>query len=102
MDDRELLELAAKAAGIGPIIGWEIGALKIGPNAMARFWNPLNDDGQAMGLARSLNMSIDFEDCTVWRRMSNHHLVQEFWGGDHGSESHAIVRAAVEIGKAMP
>lgn len=63
MTDRELLEAAAKAAGL-PIGKWVeswsdepgvVGFWLDGDN-----WNPLTDDGDALRLAVKLNMMIDF------------------------------------------
>lgn len=98
--DRELLELAAKAAGIGPIIGFavEAGELLIGPRNNIRYWNPLRRDGQALRLAVKLNMLCDFSLAGVF--------VESADGPGPVSEisdyRRAIVRAAAEIGMAMP
>ena len=113
--DRELLELAAKAAAIEydprrskphPVSGafWGLWLVIHGePNEHTRrYWNPLADAGDRYRLARHLGLTIDFTECTVWKRLSDHSLVQEYWGGDCGDEAHAIVRAAAEIGKEMP
>ena len=116
--DRELLELAAKAAGIeGAYESWTGQGFKDGIRQILngakcqRPWNPLTDDGDALRLAVRLNISI-------------HRPVQgdsvEHWGtyADHGNgdisikvrdESdalaatrRAIVQAAASIGRAMP
>lgn len=82
MDDRELLEFAAKAAGIeygdepGICVQWEIGMkilfpegglMPLGIYTVAGFdqggpkmscWSPLYDDGDALRLAVRLNMHI--------------------------------------------
>lgn len=60
MTDRELLEQAAKAAGIG----WHAwfpdkvdgASLCLDPNG--RIWNPLTDDGDALRLAVALDMNL--------------------------------------------
>lgn len=111
--DRELLELAAKAAGI-PIRCWS-GLYRTGllawrasfsssPEAFVngREWNPLTDDGDRYRLARQLGISIDFSDCCAWKRMQNGQLIQEFWGGECGDEAHAVVGVAAAIGRMMP
>ncbi len=61
MNDREMLEYAAKAAGYymrseqdGSITVWTDGGSDV-PN-----WNPLNDDGDAFRLAVKLEMFVDF------------------------------------------
>lgn len=58
MKDRELVELAANAAGIssdglGGCFNIETGAV----------WNPLNDDGDALRLAAKLSLDIAYEGC---------------------------------------
>ena len=106
--DRELLELAAKAAGYNvlPHLNskneWVNGRSEFYFVQQNKRWNPLTNDGDRYKLARHLGLSIDFTECTVWKRLSDHSLVQEYWGGDCGDEAHAIVRAATEIGKAKP
>lgn len=124
MTDREMLEYAAKAAGYvwnakiaeeraakGLISLWLMppdGSL--GSTA----WNPLNDDGDALRLAVKLNIDLmnatdsedgsegqsvtfpirgDFDSITEW-----HDAASE----KQSATRRAIVRAAAEIGKAMP
>jgi hypothetical protein len=56
MTDRELLELAACAAGIKTSLHKETDSLWIdGP----RVWNPLTDDGDALRLAVKLGISLN-------------------------------------------
>lgn len=104
--DRELLTLAAKAAGIqghfensGEDAGLFCYNLK-NPSMWLR-WNPLTDDGDRYRLAQKLGISIDYEDCCAWTRKHGT-LIQEFWGGDCPDEAHVIVGVAAEIGKTMP
>ena len=118
--DRELLELAAKAAGIK----YDADASKPHPESGAfwglwlefdrepseydrRYWNPLTDDGDALRLAVKLNLGISIPvhqtiraDVVCFRDASVN--VRE--GGDdpYAAIRRAIVRAAAEIGKAMP
>ena len=90
MSDRELLELAAKAAGIPytkPTEDYD-GSLGLaaGDNPMrTQGWNPLTDDGDALRLAHKLGL---LSDVPVWPR-----TLEE--------TRRAIVRAAAEIGKEM-
>jgi hypothetical protein len=106
--DRELLNLAAKAAGI------KINAARQAERDEAGFddvglwtdtatnWNPLADDGDRLRLIRALKMNIDYADCGVSARYNfGRNLAQEWWGGDEGDEAHAVLRVAAEIGKAM-
>ena len=89
MTDRELLELAAKAAGIEELrnelmqfFGVKVWAKK--GNATYT-WNPLTDDGDALRLAHKLGL---LSDVPVWPR-----TLEE--------TRRAIVRAAAEIGRNM-
>ena len=93
MDDRELLELAAKA--VGHAID-RIDAMHE-PEDWA-CWNPLTDDGDALRLAVSLRLDLNINDgeCDVF---SSDGFFSER-GEDTGSATRrAIVRAAAEIGK---
>ena len=97
--DRELLELAAKAAGISK--QWD-GSL-VDRNHPNRVWSPLSDDGDALRLAVKLHMSLEK---VVSSRGSA-------WIADHRAEEiivtdslaacrRAIVRAAAAIGETLP
>jgi len=106
--DRELLEMAAKAVGVeiyggvgtnGGPYKYEEWPGEIGKFRTGQRWNPLEDDGDRLRLARTLKINIDFHDCCAWKRLSDGSLIQEFWGGEHGDEAHAVVRAAAAIGK---
>lgn len=101
--DRELLELAARAA---------LGRTSI-PNHAAQLlikgWDPLNDDGDAQRLMVKLYMRVErLASCAV---VSVDHLnfkgeiTERFTvedAGEHIGTRRAIVRAAAEIGRAMP
>jgi hypothetical protein len=115
MKDRELLELAAKAAGYkihkahqsarDALIDPATASLWI--NAVSTGWNPLKDDGHALLLAVKLNLSADFFDdaICVGCVLNDNEAVQlmEPVGSDpYAATRRAIVRAAAEIGKAMP
>lgn len=82
MRDRELLELAAKAAGIEEVTPT---MLEYGK------WNPLDDDGDALRLAISLNRYQPYNSRGGFR-LSPGLSVEE--------QRRAIVRAAAEIGMA--
>lgn len=99
MTDRELLEWAAKAAGME--IEWLSSGVCWLPNPAFERWDPLDNDGDRYRLAKQLGISIDFVDCCAWKRFPNGDLIQEFWGGDYGDEAHAIVRVAAETGRGM-
>ena len=107
MADRELLEAAAKAAGV-PQSKWDYDRLRIlGHNIQPTdCWNPLTDDGDRYRLIKTLRLNIDFYDQCVWKRLPDRTFIEEFWheeGDDAdpelGDEAHAVLRAAVEVGK---
>lgn len=107
MTDRELLELAAKAAGEGPVIAFVNGALILGPASRSREWNPLTSDGDALRLAVKLGLLVDadksIEASEAWS--GGVPFVREDWPrhpDPYAATRRAIVRAAAEIGRAMP
>ena len=111
MTDRELLELAAKAAGLE-------GFTYISDNPAYRAshtglqdwkrWNPLTDDGDALRLAVTLRLEVN---CTIPDKPtisvygnSNGRMVachEDRRQGDYAATRRAIVRAATEIGRQM-
>lgn len=105
MDDRELLELAAKAAGIkhpggehcinGPAV-WDCEAL--------RWWRPLTDDGDALRLAAKLVLNVlASEACILAEDENGVECIEYMYGPEDYTSGwrRAIVRAAAEIGRAM-
>jgi hypothetical protein len=96
MTDRELLEKAAKAAGIEVITTWEN---EVVYKAIPHFpWNPLTDDGDALRLAVKLKFNIewDFDEVSV------HNLALEDENDDpYAATRRAIVRAAAAIGESL-
>ena len=110
MTDRELLELAAKAAGYTYCRMCDNeadGALLFG---VPEPWNPLNDDGDALRLAvklgqaklLSLVVGIGGADCEFLRVCRYAHERHDDGGDPYASTRRAITRAAAEIGKEMP
>ena len=105
MTDKELLELAAKAAGIAG--GWDKYAKVFVPAEGRIFWNPLTDDGDALRLVVKFRMMIDFitapnswmVGCTVAASSAGNFYEKGFTAE---ATRRAIVRAAAEIGRAMP
>ena len=108
MKDKELLELAAKAAGItykyysdpeGLIINDDQWPLVV--------WNPLTDDGDALRLAVKLRIEIAFSEDTDGEEMAVAQYGKWSWRGvcmeqdPYAATRRAIVRAAAEIGKNM-
>jgi hypothetical protein len=94
MTDRELLEAAAKAAGL---------RVNFHPTASYN-WNPLTDDGDALRLAVKLRLDVKINDFDTLCYGPN-------FGTRSAAETHAdytdpcaatrraIVRAAAEIGR---
>lgn len=113
MNDRELLELAAKAAGFGgpehkfcwteseyPRGSGKHGALwnYIGHMDTAVLWNPLTDDGDALRLAVKLRL-LGLSSITSGEQWRIDYFAH---GNDEvATTRRAIVRAAAEIGKGM-
>ena len=106
--DRELLELAAKAAGIAfEFCRPELGGCLAG----GRWWDPLTDDGDALRLAVKLRLQIRMLDKCVFVETDPETLLGqssvselEMYGRDpdpYSATRRAIVRAAAEIGRAM-
>jgi len=106
--DRELLELAATAAGVG-LISWtnmydacdEIGGRFI-TQPRGEPWNPLEDDGDALRLAVKTGEPFVVRSRCVTTMGG---LVENYdpavSGDDLRATRRAIVRAAAAIGKAM-
>jgi hypothetical protein len=105
--DKELLELAAKAAGELSYEHASEGGLYL---SNGEHWNPLVDDGDALRLAVKLNISISFGfaatkiNCEIYDWAEDE--VKIDWKEDGRKDSYAatrraITRAAAEIGKAL-
>ena len=99
MTDRELLEAAAKAAGIE--FGWIHDTPRIRAEMGWTPWNPLTDDGDALRLAVTLGLVVDFSRPSAGEPYKQHHI----WLDEHCDNAtltrRAIVRAAAEIGRSM-
>jgi hypothetical protein len=112
MTDRELLELAAKAAGYTTIqyqnlkdssldIRYGIDeAIWNGED----YWNPLENDGTALRLAVKLGLRIEINTQVLGDTL----VISEFYdnvechnGDPYVATRRAIVKAAAEIGKGM-
>lgn len=102
MTDREMLEFAAKAAGLKEY-GWMADTLTHVVNNQFVFWEPLTDDGEALRLAVKLHMDFTLSGKHAAVAQAGTHMKQEFCNGDaYAATRRAITRAAAEIGKAMP
>jgi hypothetical protein len=113
MNDRELLELAAKAAGLSVEFlshanGLEtVTALYPQPNnriADGYLWNPLEDDGDALRLAVKLHIGLTFDTAcdSVVAGLDLGQSVTAVHQLDDVGTRRAIVRVAAGIGRAMP
>lgn len=106
--DRELLEMAAKAAGYE--YAKHGGYIVV--DGIPGNWNPLTDDGDALRLAVQLGLSVEIHrDMTQplpWLRVADRDGnwtycgPQDYHGDELAQTRRAIVRAAAKIGKAMP
>lgn len=101
MEDRELLEAAAKAAGQERSVAGDLWS-----NARGTLWNPLADDGDALRLAVKLNLRVMPQEKCVYVE-SNPDSVLGFasvseieMNGDDpfAATRRAIVRAAAAVG----
>jgi hypothetical protein len=108
MTDKELLEAAARAAGI-ELQGWDGGRAYVS-NPYTRLWNPLTSDGDALRLAVKLGLAIRVLEKCVFVESDPETLLAfsniselEMFGADrYAATRRAIVRAAAEIGKEIP
>ena len=122
MTDRELLELAAKAADIA--IEYRAASRSNIGSSLTKFvvtawhgpflggtdvsWNPLTDDGDAFRLANALHLTVYHAELAVvvkhkqysWEWMGEG--VNEDTGDRNASARRIITRAAAEIGRSMP
>ena len=105
MTDRELLELAEKAAGYDYITETE-GDVFAWKSCDCIEWNPLTNDGDALRLAVKLNLGIvfnfEFSEIAVVTSGDSEWVYREKYASDpYAATRRAIVRAAAEIGKEM-
>ncbi len=115
MTDRELLEMAAKAAGL-KIWRWlasDTPQLECTTHQLGPVWNPLTDDGDALRLFTKLSFCelyvSDIGATVSWRTYDGggkcfkcDEYASKRTGDLSAATRRAIVRAAAEIGKAMP
>ncbi|ANI14430.1 hypothetical protein A9C11_10740 [Pseudomonas citronellolis] len=110
MTDRELLELAAKAAGIeGKHFESENGIhihTGIYRPGLDYYWNPLISDSEAFRLAVDLQLCTSTGElaCAAsWPPHSAwlHEVVEKHDGDKRAAMRRAITRAAAEIGRQM-
>lgn len=100
--DRELLELAAKAASL-PECGWMGSAFMYVKDDTFTDWNPLTDDGDALRLAVKLGLLVHGTDSpsTVWCQVGEcpDAFLEAAKPDPYAATRRAITRAAAEIGR---
>jgi hypothetical protein len=118
MTDKELLEKAAKAAGIeyDKNVKYDFGLWLVIHEEPTEFtrrgWNPLTDDGDALRLAVKLGLDVCID--TPYENDPHTHVIGfsddntsttvdaiENHGDPYAATRRAIVRAAAEIGRSM-
>ena len=113
MNDRTLLELAAKAYADANVNFDGLSFVRfigrnedLGCNVMVT-WNPLLDDGDALRLAVKLKISLQTGSNVAWAslvtpdKVGNEWIAENFNGDANAATRRAIVRAAAEIGKLL-
>lgn len=121
--DRELLEFAAKAAGVGPLdfdyAKREAHGMYVGPRlpmpqgvlmaAMWTYWNPLEKKSDALELIVKLHIDLEWQEdgsIEAYQKCDGPHFCaseQATMGYDIGAATRrAIVRVAANIGEKIP
>jgi len=102
MTDREMLEFAAKAAGLRVVAVAGDRGLWVLDREDVEEWNPLTDDGDALRLAVKLrHLRVGLGEC-IGRGAYSHIAILESGPDPYAATRRAITRAAAAIGKAMP
>ncbi|KKB61125.1 hypothetical protein WM40_24965 [Robbsia andropogonis] len=106
MTDRELLELAAKAAGLDDA-SWHDGiwSKKLWEVTGSEYWNPLEKDGDAFRLMVELRLNVGvnakYSDTIVFVGTEGVFSVKHHEDDPTAATRRAIVMAAAEIGRGM-
>ena len=103
MTDKELLELAARAAGIELMKNFLI-ADRVAKTKAGDLWAPLEDDGDALRLAVKLEIEICFPLILPQGESpvrTNAEFFEAQASDPYAATRRAIVRAAAEIGRSM-
>ena len=100
MTDMEMLELAAKAAGIEHLSGeYYVSGPELWDIERKRWWRPLTNDGDALRLAVQLGFSVEPGKC--WHSHHGPAFCEDVLMGVMAATRRAIVRAAAQIGAQM-
>ena len=118
MDDREMLEWAAKAAGYTVNAKMQARRDALGAGDAGLFiedvstcWNPIKDNGHAFSLGVKLSfcqtqwLAHNPPDVMIGYKTPDgegHNWIEDHKGDPEAATRRAIVRAAAEIGKSMP
>ena len=102
-NDRKLLELAAKAAGIDARYSEEYNQFFVDNDVIDSFfaWNPLTDDGDALRLAVKVCLCVDAVMNTIYVKGMGLGIEEPIGDDPYAATRRAIVRAAAEIGRTM-
>jgi hypothetical protein len=108
MNDKELLELAAKAAGFvnysvsDTVVCVELGSCR---GAVTSYWDPLENDADALRLAVKLGLMIDvslrMKESEAGSNNATYQCELHKNSDPYAATRRAIVRAAAEIGREM-
>lgn len=107
MTDREILELAAKAAGY--VFVWDYDRHFDGPAILQQgfpiAWDPIEDDGDCARMESAIGIDVYWHEDCVCCMFNGFGFTRHF--GDHDDDKdaarrYASTRVAVLIGKAMP
>jgi hypothetical protein len=100
MDDRTLLELAARAAGVEGKVEEVQGTAVIYLPA-CQIWNPLNDDADALRLAVKLRLCVKvYTDCSIAgtdHTVNGREMTADSAADPCAATRRAIVRAAAAL-----
>lgn len=116
MSDRELLELAANAAGMQLHHGMNEerkarneDGLAVWRNGGWSLWNPLTDDGDALRLAVKCELnihrgyySVDVHQPPADNGEGGVEICEPYGKDEYAATRRAIVLAAAELGRQMP
>jgi hypothetical protein len=100
MTDRELLEAAAKAAGLD--LRWQDERPHIGDWLARKWWNPLTDDGDALRLAGARCLAVSIVGHSEHHQSNETIVLFEYADGTpgrikqpHGDDRMAATRRAI-------
>ena len=99
MENKKLVELAAKAAGIAGT--WHRSGYVAYSGWCGSVFDPLNDDGDALRLAVNIGISIELSDYGVDAVIQSGRKFEGWGSCIECATRRAITRAAAQIGKEM-